>query len=174
MNLFTKTLLAAACCAVLTPQASAEALDPMAENVTRTVKSSSMMGPLSTMILYHFQEQNLILEVTIDNKNTKFPVMPRLHVFSQDATPESVGIWVKNLRGCALEIGAANPEKTVPLHEASCVVKSHTADGETDGRNGKFTKYKVEFEIKDLPAHGDVKFKNFTDTETVYVKVQAG
>ncbi len=62
-----------------------------------------------------------------------------------------------------------------PPPAASCKAKAHELDKVVEGggpRSGKFSRYKVTIEIKDVPAIGDIKIKDFTDTATVYVKIQ--
>ncbi len=125
--------------------------------------SSSMMGFRDTLKFYVFKEEKAVLRVQIDNKNTKFPVSAKLYVFADDTTAEGLAKWVNNQHSDGLFVDAAVPKATHEIPAASCKAKAHELDKVVEGggpRSGKFSRYKVTIEIKDVPAIGDIKISH--------------
>jgi hypothetical protein len=150
-------------------------IDAGAAGVARIEVTSSMLGLRDTLRFYVFEDAKAVLRVQIDNKNTKFPVSGKLYVFAKDASAEGIKNWINNQHSDGLFPDVPEPTSTHEIPAAACKSTSHERVKDVEGGpSGIFTRYNVKFEIKDVPAFGDIKIKDFTDTAAVHVKIQAG
>jgi len=148
-------------------------LDPGAKDLKKIDVTSSMMGLRDTLRFYVFEKEKAVLRVRIDNQTTQFPVSAKLYVFAEGTTAEGLAKWINNQHSDGLFPGVPEPKSTHEIPAASCVMKSNERGEEVDGGpSGQFTRYKVVFEIKDVPAFGDIRIKDFTDSAAVHVKIQ--
>jgi TusA-related sulfurtransferase len=149
-------------------------LDAGAKDLKQVEVNRSMIGFRDTLKFYVFEKEKAVLRVQIGNENTQFPVSARLYVFAKDTTAEGLEKWVNNQHSDGLFVDAAEPKATHDIPAAACKAKAHKIGKNEETRNGEFASYVVTIEIKDVPAFGDIKIKDFTDTATVYVKIQVG
>lgn len=149
-------------------------LDPGAKDLQKIEVTDSMIGFRDTLRFYVFEKEKAVLRVQINNQNTEFPITAKLFVFPKDSTAEGLAKWVNNQHSDGLYVDPAEPTGTHEIPAAACKVKSHELGNDAEGPSGKFARYSVVFEMKDVPAFGEIKIKDFTDTANVLVKVQAG
>lgn len=165
-------LLAAFVCTA--PLHAEVALDAVAKGINKTQVTDSMMGLRDTLLFYVFGEEKAVLVVRIDNKNTNFSTSGKLYIFADDTNAEALAKWVNNQHSDGLFADAPEPTTSHEIPAASCKVKGHEVAEKVDAPNGKFSRYMVTFEIKDVPALGGLKLKDFTDKASVNVKVVEG
>lgn len=169
--LITSLLSALLCTACLSAEAI---LDPAGDGAKKTEVTDSMIGFRDTLRFYEFAEEKAILLVRIDNRDTNFTTTAKLYLFEDGTTAESMAKWVNNQHSDGLFADAPDPKASHGIPPASCKVKAHAIAEQADAPNGKFTRYTVTFEIKDVPLLGGLSIKGFTDTATVNVKVVEG
>lgn len=146
------------------------ALDAGAKDLKKIEVTSSMIGFRDTLRFYVFEEAKAVLKVRIDNKDLKFPVSAQLYVFADDIDAEGLAKWVNNQHSDGLFADAPEAKATHEIPAASCAAKSHELVKAVQEPFGKFDRYSVTFGIKDVPALGGFKLKDFTDQATVLVK----
>lgn len=149
-------------------------LDTAKENVKKTQVTDSMNGFRDTLRFYEFVGEKAILLVRLDNKDTKFAVSAKLYLFDDATTADAMEKWVNNQHSDGLFVDAAEPKASHDIPVASCKAMAHEITEQAEAPNGKFTRYTVTFELKDVPQLGGFKVKNFTDKATVNVKVVEG
>ncbi len=171
MKLIASLLSALLCTAALSAEV---ALDAAADSTKKTQVTDSMIGFRDTLRFYEFAEEKAILLVRIDNRDTKFAITAKLFLFEKDTTAEGMGKWINNQHSDGLFIDAAEPRSSHDIPAAALNVKSHEIAEQVDAQNGKFTRYTVTFEIKEMPPLADFKIKDFTDKATVNVKTAGG
>ena len=167
-------LIAVAICSCSSPLQAEVTLDPGAKEVKKIEVTQSMIGYRDTLRFYVFAGEKAVLVTKIGNANTEFPVSANLYVFPADTTAEGLDKWINNQHSDGLFPEVPEPVAVHKIPAASCSVKSHERIGEVDTHDAKFNRYSVTFEIKDVPAIGDIKIEDFTDTASVHVKVEAG
>ena len=174
----SKPLVNALIAAVLIsiPLQAEVALDAGAKDLKKINVTHSMMGFRDTLRFYVFEKEKAILRVQIDNKNTQFPVSGKLYVFAEDTTAEGLDKWINNQHSDGLFPDVPEPKATHEIPAASCKTKSSKPGKEAEGGGpaGKSMIYSVVFEIKEVPALGDIKIKDFTDTANVHVAIKEG
>ncbi|MFK7852331.1 MAG: hypothetical protein AB8D78_15245 [Akkermansiaceae bacterium] len=159
-------------------------LDPAAKEVKKTQVTSGQIGYRNTLVFYTFADSQSVLQINIDNKNTKFPISAVLHVFPEGTDAKGLAGWVNNQHSCGLFPDVPKPKATHKIPAAACTVVSHKIGEKVQGGgriaapdgapNGTFSRYDVEFQLKDVPAFDGIKVKDFISTAPVYVPVQAG
>lgn len=154
-----------------TPLQAELALDARAKEVEKIQITDSMMGVRDTLLFYVFGKDHAVLVVRIDNKDTKFSSSGKLYVFAEGTDAEALGKWVNNQHSDGLHPDVPEPKATHEIPAASLAVKSHEVAEQVDAHNGKFSRYNVTFEVKDVPPVGEIKVVDFTDKATVNVKV---
>lgn len=168
------TLLAAVLFSV--PLQAEMTLDAGAKDLKKIEVTHSMIGFRNTLRFYVFEKEKAVLQVQIDNKNTQFQVSAKLYVFPENTTADGLDKWINNQHSCGLFPEVPEPKATHQVPAASCKTKSNKAGEEVEGGGpaGKSTRYSVVFEIKDVPAFGDIKIKDFSDTANVHVGIKKG
>lgn len=169
-----KSLLPAILVAVLcsAPLLAKDALDAGDKNVQKIEVTDSMMGYRDTLRFYVFEKDRAVLCVRIDNKDTKFPVSAKLYTFAEGVNAEGIQKWINNQHSDGIFADAPKPMATHELPATSCKMVSHELGKRSEAPNGEFDNYSVTFEIKDVPALGDLMLKNFTDKATVRIKTK--
>lgn len=155
---------------ISSPLQAEVALDASAKDLPKTEVTHSMIGVRDTLRFYIFEEEKAVLVVRIDNKDTTFSVSAKLYAFAKETTAEGLSKWVNNQHSDGLYPEFPEPEAVHEIPAASSTVKNQEVVGQVEESFGKFTRYSVTFEIKDVPAMGDLGLKDFTDKATVYVK----
>ena len=163
---FTAVFTAVICSGSLT---AASTLDTHAQQVRKFEVSQSMTGYRETLRFYIFNESKAILVAKIDNKNTEFPISAKLYQFAQNTTADALDKWVNNQHSDGLYADAPKPVSSHEIPVSSCLVKSHQLIQQVKALTGKFNRYKVTFEIKDIAPTEDIAIKGFTDTANIYV-----
>lgn len=165
---FFALLAAFACCSLLYGEVT---LDTGAKGVEKAQVTDSMIGFRDTLLFYAFGEEKAVLVVRIGNKDTSFPVSGKLHLFPEGTNAGGLAKWINNQHSDGLFPDVPEPKASHEIPAASCKAKAHEVVKQDEAPNGKFARYSVTFEIKDVPEFGDVKLKDFTDKATVNVKV---
>jgi len=148
-------------------------LNAGAKDLKRIQINTSMVGYRDTLHFYIFEQEKAVLVVHIGNKNTEFPVSAKLHIFPRGTAVEGLEKWINNQHSDGLFPNVPEQEAVHEIPAGACKTKSHKLEENVEGvglLEDKFSRYEVVFEIKDVPAFGDFKIKDFTDTATVYVK----
>ena len=149
-------------------------LDAKADGITKTQVIDSMTGFRDTLAFYTFAKEKAVLVVRIDNKDTSFPVSGKLYLFPEGTNAEGLANWINNQHSDGLFPDVPEPKETHEIPAASCKAKAHELIKQQEAPNGTFASYSVTFEIKDVPAVGGAKIKDFTDKLLVNVKVVEG
>ena len=149
-------------------------IDPKAQTTVKNQVTSSQIGYRDTLLFYTFAAEKAVLVIQIDNKSGKFPMTGKLNVFAQKATAEDLANWINNQHSCGLFPDVPEPVATHLVPAASYSVVSKKIAEVINENNapvpGKFNRYEVEFKIENVPALGEIKIKDFTDTANVFVK----
>lgn len=82
---------------------------------------------------------------------------------------EGLAKWINNQHSDGLFPEVPEPEATHQIPAASLKTESHEAIEQVKQHSGDFTRYSVAFGIKNVPAFGDLKLKDFTDKASVFV-----
>lgn len=169
----TKTLLALLLGTALM-HAAETTIDPKAQTTVKTQVTQSMIGYRDTVLFYTFAADKAVLVIHINNKSEKFSMTGKLHVFAKDATAEGLEKWINNQHSDGLFPEVPEPIAThlVPATSYSVVSKkiAEVINEENAPVSGKFNRYEVEFKIENVPALGEIKIKDFTDTANVFVQ----
>jgi hypothetical protein len=173
----SKTLFRATLATLLlgiTPLHAAETtIDPKAETTTKNQVAQSMVGYRDTLLFYTFAAEKAVLVIRIDNKNEKFPMTAKLHVFAKEATADGLANWINNQHSDGLfpEVPEPVASHDIRAESYTLVSKKMVGAAEGGGPSGQFNQYTVEFKIANVPAVGEIKIKDFTDTTSVYIKI---
>jgi len=160
--------------------AAETAIDPKGQNTVKNEVFSSMIGYRNTLLFYTFAAEKAVLQVSVDNKTDKFPMIGKLHVFAKETTAEDLANWINNQHSCGLFPDVPEPilSHNLPAESYSVVSKKtvELVEGQGPSSGGKFNRYQVEFnqvefKIENVPAHGTIRIKDFTDTATVFVNI---
>lgn len=155
--------------------ASETTIDPKAQTTVKIQVTQSMIGYRDTLLFYTFAAEKAVLVVNIGNKSDKFPITGKLHVFAQTAKAEDLANWINNQHSCGLFPDVPEPTVTHVVPAASCSIVSkkmvEVLDGQGPTPVGMFNRYQVEFKVEKLPAFGEIKIKDFTDTASVHIKI---
>jgi hypothetical protein len=158
------------------PLYSAEiVVNPKAETTAKVQVTQSMIGYRDTLLFYTFPAEKAVLVVRIDNKTDQFPIKAELNVFPKNATNEGIANWINNQHSCGLFPDVPEPVAVHNIPATSfAVVSKKIAEAivveEGPPNAGKFNRYEVEFKLENVPAVGEIKIKDFTDTASVFVK----
>jgi hypothetical protein len=158
------------------PLYSAEVIvNPKAETTAKVQVTQSMIGYRDTLLFYTFADEKAVLVVHIDNKNDQFSIKAALNVFPKNASKEGMTKWINNQHSDGLYPDV--PEPTAVHHipaKSFSVISKKIAEAviveEGPPNAGKFNRYEVEFKIENVPAVGEIKIKDFTETASVFVK----
>jgi len=173
-----KTILAALAVAltVFTPLCAADeppVLDVSNKSVEKFATSDSMIGKRNTLLFYTFKEQKAILRLTIDNKDTKFPITAVVYQFADDVSEESLAKWINNQHSDGIYPDVPEPVANFPLPKDACSVVSSKLIDRTKHHNGEHDNHEVKFRIEDFAKEGVFKLKAFTAEAKVHVKVES-
>lgn len=156
-------------------QAAETTVDAKAQTTTRTQVTQSMVGYRDTLVFYTFAAEKAVLVVRIDNKTDKFPAKATLHVFAQTAKAEDLANWINNQHSCGLfpDVPEPTASHAIPAESYSLVSQkiAEVINQEHGPVPSKFNRYDVEFKIQNVPALGEFKIKDFTDTANVFIKI---
>lgn len=174
-KIFSHSILATLLLGVAPLHSAETTIDAKAATTEKKHVTQSMMGYRSTLLFYTFAAEKAILVVHIDNKSNKFPMTGQLHVFGKDTTAEGLHRWINNQHSDGLYPEVPEPAAThaIPVESFSVVSNkiAEVIDAENVPAPGKFNRYEVEFKIQNVPAFGEIKIKDFTDTANVFVKI---
>jgi hypothetical protein len=149
-------------------------IDAKARSTIKNQITSSQIGYRDTLLFYTFADQKAVLVVNIGNQNDAFPMTARLQVFAKETDAEGLAKWINNQHSCGLFPEVPEPTATHPIAAAAlALVSKKMAEviiTENSPVPGTFNRYDVEFKIENVPAFGDIKIKDFTDTATVFLQ----
>jgi hypothetical protein len=151
-------------------------IDPVAKSTTKVQVTQSLAGFRDTLMFYTFPAEKAVLTFRIDNQNDQFAIKSAsLKIFKSDATADGISNWINNQHSCGLFPEVPEPVTThdIPASAYSVISKkiAEAVVAQTGPENqGKLNRYEVEFKIQKIPALGEFKIKDFTDTASVYVK----
>jgi hypothetical protein len=150
----------------------AKVLDPAGKQVKKLVVTQSQIGYRNTLVFYTFPEQQAVLRVSIDNKDTTFPIAATLFTFAADVTDEGLGKWLNNQHSDGLYPDVPEPTSTAEIPAKSLKVLAHKPMGKEKVFNGTFEKYTVEFQMSMVPELKGAQIEDFKDSVPVFVKTK--
>jgi hypothetical protein len=172
-KILSRAVLATLLLGVAPLHAAETMVDPKAQTTVKIQVTQSMIGYRDTLLFYTFAAEKAVLVVNIGNKSEKFPMTGKLHVFAQTAKAEDLANWINNQHSCGLFPDVPEPTVTHVIPAASCsIVSQKMVEAIKDEHRGSFNRYDVEFKVEKLPAFGEIKIKDFTDTASVYIKIE--
>lgn len=170
-NILSRSVLATLLLGVAPLPAAETTIDPKAQTTVKSQVTQSMMGYRDTMLFYTFAAEKAVLVVYINNKSEKFPMTGKLHVFAKETTAEGIGKWINNQHSDGLFPDVPEPVATHAIPAESFTLASQKkVEAIKEEHSGSFNRYNVEFKIQNVPAIGEIKIKDFTDTADVFIK----
>jgi hypothetical protein len=146
-------------------------VDAKAQTTVKKEVFDSMIGYRDTLMFYSFPAEKAVLVVRIDNKNDKFPMAGELYIFSKESSVEDLNKWINNQYSDALHADVPHPRTIMKIPAASFeLVSKKVEQGKKETHSGIFNRYNVEFNVKNVPAVGEIKIKDFTETASVFIK----
>ncbi|MCP4464516.1 MAG: hypothetical protein GY819_17105 [Planctomycetaceae bacterium] len=145
-------------------------LDINHSNVKKLEVSQTFGGFRETQIFYTFPKQNLILKVRIDNKNEDFAVTGKVIVFPKSTTAEGLAKWLNNQHSDGLFPDIPQPVSTLDLPDQLCRSMNPEFTNKVESHLGNFSRYAIEFEIKDVEEIGGFAIKGFSGKAKVHLK----
>jgi len=147
-------------------------VDPKAQTTVKQQVLDSMIGYRDTLLFYTFAAEKAVLVVRIDNKSDKFPMNGKLYVFAKETTAEGLEKWINNQHSDGLFPDVPEPVTTHDVPAASFSLGAQKmVEVVKNEHSGTFNRHEVEFKIEKVPAFGEIKIKDFTDTATVHIKI---
>lgn len=174
MNMIKTTLLLLALSLFSAPLYAERNLD--SKKAEKLEIRHSMIGFRNTLLFYTFKDQRAVLVLSIDNKDEKFPVTGRIHLFDEATTDDDLKKWLNNQHSDGLFTGVPKPILTEVLPEGTCTVTSHKKTGISHNRGnihpnaGKYQDYEVTLTVKEHVVDEKFKLAAFADTARVHVK----
>lgn len=171
-KILSRSILATLLIGFSSLHAAETTIDPKAQTTAKQQVLDSMIGYRDTLLFYTFAAERAVLVVRIDNKSDKFPMTGKLHVFAKETTAEGLGKWINNQHSDGLYPDIPEPVATHDIPAASFALVSHKiAEVVKSEHAGTFNRYDVIFTIEKVPAFGEIKIKDFSDTATVHIKI---
>ncbi len=147
-------------------------IDPKAQSTVKGQVTQSMIGYRDTLLFYTFAAEKAVLVVSIDNKSEKFPMTGKLYVFAKETTAEGFEKWINNQHSDGLFPDVPEPVATHDIPVASfSLISQKMVEAIKNETFGSFKRYDVEFKVEKVPAFGEIKIKDFTDTASVHIKI---
>jgi len=174
-KILSRSVLATLLLGVAPLHAAETMIDSKAKTTDKKQVIDSMTGFRDTLLFYTFAAEKAVLVVSIDNKSDKFPVTGKLYVFAKETTADGFEKWINNQHSDGLFPDVPEPVAVHNIPAASfAVVSKKIAEAivveEGPPNAGKFNRYEVEFKLENVPAVGEIKIKDFTDSASVFVK----
>jgi hypothetical protein len=170
-KILSRSVLATLLLGVASLHAAETMIDPKAKTTTKQQVIDSMTGYRDTLLFYTFAAEKAVLVVRIDNKSEKFPMTGKLYVFAKETTSEGFEKWINNQHSDGLFPDVPQPVATHDIPAASfSLISQKMVEAIKNETFGSFKRYDVEFKIQNVPAIGEIKIKDFTDTAGVYIK----
>ena len=132
----------------------------------------SMVGFRNTLLFYTFKEQQVILTLSIGNKDETFPVTGKIYLFGEATTEEGLKKWINNQHSDGLYPDVPKPFATFDLPKGSCKVTSGKQAGTSKNPSSAamFKNYEVKLSVGKHAIDKRFKLSAFTDTAKVHVK----
>lgn len=143
------------------------------DQAKRTEVRYSQIGPRNTLLFYTYESQQAILKLSIDNKDTTFPISGAIYLFDTGTTAEDLAKWVNNQHSCGLYPEVPKPVEIIQLPEEICSVTKAgvNREGATSPMGDSFEDHKVGIAVKDHKVSGKFDLKEFKDQSGVFVRV---
>lgn len=171
-KILSRSLLATLLLGAASLHAAETMIDAKAKTTDKKQVVDSMVGFRDTLIFYSFPADKAVLVVRIDNKNEKFPMTGKLYVFAKETTTEGFEKWINNQHSDGLFPDVPEPLATHDIPAASfSLVSQKMVEAIKNENFGSFKRYDLEFKIEKVPAFGEIKIKDFTDTASVHIKI---
>lgn len=171
-KILSRSFLAILMLGVAPLHAAEIAVDPKAQTTVRQQVLDSMIGYRDTLLFYTFIAEKSVLVVRIDNKSDKFSMTGKLYVFAKEVDAEGLKKWINNQHSDGLYPDVPKPVTIHDIPEASfSLVVQKIVEANKKAHAGTFNEYAVEFKVEKVPAFGEIKIKDFTDTATVHIKM---
>jgi hypothetical protein len=154
------------------PTGKAKLLDPADKEVKKLVVTQSQIGYRNTLVFYTFPEQQAVLRVSIDNKDTTFPLAATLYTFAADVSEDGLAKWLNNQHSDGLFADVPEPTATAEIPAKSLKLIAHKRAGQEKVFNGTFDKYMVEFQMSMAPELKGAQIEDFKDSVPVFVKAK--
>ena len=133
-----------------------------------------MLGYRDTLLFYRFADQDVILTLSIGNKDKNFPVTGKIYQFQDSTTDKDLKKWINNQHSDGLFAGAPRPVSVTDLPKDSCKVTSSKLQGTKDEQfdGAIFDEYQVVITMKEIAIKDGLKISPFTDKTKVYLKTK--
>ncbi|MES2982278.1 MAG: hypothetical protein V4727_08190 [Verrucomicrobiota bacterium] len=170
-KILSRSVLATLLLGVVPLHAAETTVDPKAQTTVKRQVGDSMIGYRDTLLFYTFAAEKAVLVVKIDDKSDKFPMNGKLYIFAKETTAEGLDKWINNQHSDGLYPDVPEPVTTHEIPAASfSLVSQKMAEVVKKEHAGTFNRHEVEFKVENVPAFGEIKIKDFTDTATVHIK----
>ena len=139
------------------------------KNTEKQEVRSSQIGYRDTLVFYTFTDQQAVLQLQIDNKDTKFPMTGTIYLFADSVNSEDLKKWLNNQHSDALFPDVPKPIATQKLPAETCKVTAHKLVDHTKETFGEYDNYSVTFEVKDYSDKKSLSLKGFSGMAKVHV-----
>ena len=127
----------------------------------------------STLLIYHFTDQNAVVTITFDNKASTFPSTGTIHLFDQSASAESIARWINNQHSDGLYIDRAIPVSEVSISNEDITITSSAYQESVTGYHGdEYESYRVEFTVANQLATDLFFLNGFSDHTEVFLQTK--
>lgn len=147
-------------------------LDTKRDGVRKLEVSQTFGGFRETQIFYTFPTTNVILKISIDNKNKDFAVTGKVFVFPKTTTVEGLGKWLNNQHSDGLYPNIPQPISTLVLPTKLCNSSNPKFTDKTKTQLGNFDNYSIEFKVNDIERVGNFQIKGFSGKAMVHLKIK--
>lgn len=170
MILFKSSLALLTCALLATPLHADRTL---AKKGSEKVEiQTSMIGVRDTLVFYTFKEQRAVMVLSINNKDERFPIGGKVHLFDKAVDKSALKKWINNQHSDGLYADVPKPIYSGDLPKGICKVTAHkkTGKGKVGGpRPTGYTEFTVNLSVKDHGVDGKFKLSAFKDTARVFV-----
>jgi hypothetical protein len=127
----------------------------------------------STLLIYHYTDQNAVLTIEFDNSEIPFAASGVVYLFEDTATLEEIGKWINNLHSDGLFINPAEPVLTANLDPAAIAVTSRAYVESITGYGGdEYEKYQIEFAVDNQLQAPSFMLNGFSDQTDVFLQIR--
>jgi len=123
----------------------------------------------STLLMYHFVDQQAVLTMEFDNTASDFPAAAEVHLFEQTVPVEHIERWINNQYSDGLYLSPATPTRSIELNDPGITITSSVFEESREGNAGdSYDKYGIEFSVDNYLEQGAFMLNGFSDQADVY------
>jgi len=127
----------------------------------------------STLLFYHFEEDNAVLLIEFDNQTRDFDRTVSLHLFENSATSDSIAKWINNQHSDGIYADAPVPLATHNLPPDSVSIELSTLVEIIEGEQGdEYEKTHIEFSVSNSSEPGSYVLGEFGGHSVVYFQTR--